>query len=80
LFRGNHIDFVIHLAKIRPPGPKDDGYVVRRSAVDFGIPLLNDAKVGRLFVDACVKKRVDDKVEGIPSEVKSWSEFVGVKI
>lgn len=80
LFRDNHIDFVIHLAKIRPPGPQDDGYVVRRSAVDFGIPLLNDAKVGRLFVDTCVKKRVDDSVVGIPSEVKSWSEFVGVRI
>ncbi|RUP44689.1 large subunit of carbamoyl-phosphate synthase [Jimgerdemannia flammicorona] len=82
LFLDNQIDFVIHLAKVRAPGPEDDSYVVRRSAVDFGIPLVNDAKVGRLFVDACVRKRVDVKPpQGvIPSEVKSWSEFVGVKI
>jgi carbamoyl-phosphate synthase large subunit len=82
LFDDNHIDFVIHLAKIRPTNPLDDGYVVRRSAVEFGIPLLNDAKVGRLFVDTLAIKRPDRELaQGeIPKEVKSWGEFVSTKI
>jgi len=82
LFANNHIDFVIHLAKVRPPTSLDDGYVVRRSAVDFGIPLLNDAKVGRLFVDTLAAKRLDRVLaQGeIPNEVKSWGEFVKTKI
>ncbi|OZJ05855.1 Carbamoyl-phosphate synthase arginine-specific large chain [Bifiguratus adelaidae] len=81
IFKDNKIDFVIHLAKTRPSDRLDPGYVVRRAAVDFGIPLVNDAEVGKLFVNAVIKKRDLPKKEGQwPSEVKSWSEFVGVKI
>ncbi|EIE81176.1 hypothetical protein G6F46_000322 [Rhizopus delemar] len=79
LFNENNIDFVIHLAKIRAPDQLDEGYVCRRAAVDFGIPLLNDSKVAVLFVDSCVQHR-KDQVESMPDEVKSWSEFVDTKI
>jgi len=80
LFKDNNIDFVFHLAKLRAADRFNEGYICRRAAVDFGIPLMNDAKVGRLFVDSCVQKR-DKTPEGeIPSEVVSWAEFTGVKI
>ncbi|KAG0170031.1 carbamoyl-phosphate synthase (glutamine-hydrolyzing) cpa2 [Apophysomyces sp. BC1015] len=82
LFKDNKIDFVLHLAKVRAPNQADEGYICRRAAVDFGIPLLNDSKVARLFVDACVQKRQDTQraADDIPSEVKSWGEFVETKI
>ncbi|KAI9259163.1 large subunit of carbamoyl-phosphate synthase [Helicostylum pulchrum] len=82
LFKENHIDFVVHLAKIRAPDQLDEGYVCRRAAVDFGIPLLNDSKVAALFVDSCVRYRTDrpHTATEIPDEVKSWSEYVDAKI
>jgi carbamoyl-phosphate synthase large subunit len=81
-FRDNHIDFVVHLAKIRAPDQLDEGYVCRRAAVDFGIPLLNDSKVAVLFVDSCVRHRTDKPhtAYDIPEEVKSWSYYVDAKI
>jgi carbamoyl-phosphate synthase large subunit len=82
LFKDNNIDFVVHLAKIRAPDQLDEGYVCRRAAVDFGIPLMNDSKVAALFVDACVRHRSDKPhtAAEIPDEVKSWSEYVDAKI
>jgi carbamoyl-phosphate synthase large subunit len=82
IFKKNNIDFVMHLAKIRAPDQLDEGYVCRRAAVDFGIPLLNDSKVSVLFADACARYRTDKpySTSDIPDEVKSWSEFVDAKI
>lgn len=53
-----------------------------RNAVDFGLPLLNNARNAQLWVDALSRKIPEGGLrkytEGhIPSEVKSWSEFVG---
>ncbi|KAL1915643.1 uncharacterized protein VTP21DRAFT_6402 [Calcarisporiella thermophila] len=76
VFRENRIDFVVGLAKSRPNSASDVHYLVRRSAVDFGIPLINDSRVARLFVESLKKKRAENNAGEIPSEVKSWSEFV----
>ena len=53
-----------------------------RNAVDFGIPLLNNPRCAQLFVEALEKKipqgGLRKYTEGrIPSEVRSWREFVG---
>lgn len=58
---------------------------VTRNAVDFGLPLLNDAKTAELFVEALARKipqgGLRPYTEGrIPSEVRSWAEFVGKKV
>lgn len=50
--------------------------------MDFGLPLLNNARCAQLFVEALAKKIPEGALrpyyEGrIPSEVKSWREFVG---
>jgi carbamoyl-phosphate synthase large subunit len=55
-----------------------------RNAVDFGLPLLNNAQCAKLFVDA-LKLKVPQGglrpyTEGkVPTEVRSWSEYVGYK-
>ena len=54
------------------------------NAVDFGLPLLNNPRTAQLFVDSLAKKMpqggLRKYVEGrIPSEVKSWREFIGVR-
>ena len=55
-----------------------------RNAVDFGLPLLNNPRTAQLFVDSLAKKipqgGLRKYAEGrIPSEVKSWREFIGVR-
>jgi len=79
-FNDNKIDFVFNLAQLRASNTNDENYIERRSAVDFGIPLVNDSKCARLFVEALKRKRLESSelVEGkLPAEVKSWSEFIG---
>lgn len=55
-----------------------------RNAVDFGLPLLNNPRTAQLFVDSLAKKMpqggLRKYVEGrIPTEVKSWREFIGFR-
>ncbi|GLB37752.1 putative carbamoyl-phosphate synthetase large chain, oligomerisation domain containing protein [Lyophyllum shimeji] len=76
------IQCVINLAKSRGLDFTDEDYVARRNAVDFGLPLLNNARTALLFVESLAEKipqgGLRSYTEGhIPSEVRSWSEFVG---
>ncbi|KAJ7594958.1 carbamoyl-phosphate synthase [Mycena floridula] len=76
------IQSVINLAKSRGTTFTDEDYVARRNAVDFGLPLINNAKNAQLFVESLAKKipqgGLRSYTEGrIPSEVRSWREFVG---
>ncbi|TIA91274.1 hypothetical protein E3P99_01156 [Wallemia hederae] len=81
VFDDHEIQFVVNLAKARGKDTVDEDYVARRNCVDFGLPLFNNAKLAELFVDALEKKMPVGGLEGyregkIPSEVKSWKEFV----
>ncbi|KAI0365585.1 carbamoyl-phosphate synthase [Pilatotrama ljubarskyi] len=78
------IECVINLAKARAKDTTDEDYVARRNAVDFGLPLLNNARCAQLFVESLAKKIPEGGLrpytEGrIPSEVKSWREWVGFR-
>ena len=53
--------------------PRDTG----RNAVDFGIPLFMEPNTALLFARAM--NRYLPKKEGIPGEVRRWSEFLGGK-
>ncbi|KAJ3513419.1 hypothetical protein NLJ89_g2953 [Agrocybe chaxingu] len=76
------ISCVVNLAKARGADFVDEDYVARRNAVDFGLPLLNNAKTAQLFVESLARKVPHGGLRGyseghIPSEVRSWREFVG---
>ncbi|KAF9451498.1 carbamoyl-phosphate synthase [Macrolepiota fuliginosa MF-IS2] len=76
------IQCVINIARQRGQTFTDEDYVARRNAVDFGLPLLNNAQTAQLFVEALAKKIPQGGLRGytegrIPSEVRSWREFVG---
>ena len=49
--------------------------VMRRNAVDFGVPLFMEPKTALLFAQ-CMNAKLP-KQEGIPPEVRRWSEFIG---
>ncbi|KAH9942217.1 carbamoyl-phosphate synthase [Epithele typhae] len=78
------IECVINLAKARGKDMTDEDYVARRNAVDFGLPLLNNARCAQLFVESLAKKIPEGGLrpyteDRIPSEVKSWSQWIGFK-
>ncbi|KAF9228415.1 carbamoyl-phosphate synthase [Gyrodon lividus] len=83
VFDEYEIQCVVNLASGRGRGKEDEDYVARRNAVDFGLPLLNDAKCAVLWVEALKRKMTGrDGLRGyeegkVPSEVRSWREFVG---
>jgi len=82
VFDEYEIQCVVNLAKSRGVDFVDEDYVARRNAVDFGLPLLNNAKTAQLFVESLAKKIPQGALRGynegrIPSEVRSWREFVG---
>jgi carbamoyl-phosphate synthase large subunit len=78
------IQCVINLARARGTSATDEDYVARRNAVDFGLPLLNNPRTALLFVESLARKIPQGGLrkyeEGrMPSEVRSWSEFVGFR-
>jgi carbamoyl-phosphate synthase large subunit len=82
VFNEYEIQCVINLAKARGTGFDDKDYVARRNAVDFGLPLLNNARCAQLWVEALGKKIAQGGLTKytkgkIPPEVRSWREFVG---
>ncbi|KAF8653317.1 hypothetical protein AX16_004017 [Volvariella volvacea WC 439] len=82
VFDEYEIQCVVNLAKSRGKDFVDEDYVARRNAVDFGLPLLNNPRTAELFVESLAQKipagGLRGYVEGrIPSEVRSWREFVG---
>ncbi|KAG2336161.1 glutathione synthetase ATP-binding domain-like protein, partial [Suillus weaverae] len=60
----------------------DMACVAWRNTVDFGLPLLNNARCAQLWVEALGKKIAQGGLTKytkgkIPPEVRSWREFVG---
>ncbi|KAJ3077573.1 carbamoyl-phosphate synthase (glutamine-hydrolyzing) cpa2, partial [Quaeritorhiza haematococci] len=52
IFSSHSIALAISFSKARPRTKEDVGYVMRRSAVDFGVALLNEAKSATVLVQA----------------------------
>ncbi|KAI0447417.1 carbamoyl-phosphate synthase [Xylaria telfairii] len=77
VFQKYDIRGVFNLALARGKTTMDVDYVMRRNAVDFGVPLFMEPQTAILFAQ-CMNEKLPRK-EGIPSEVRSWSDFIGGK-
>ena len=77
VFQKYDIRGVFNLALARGKTTLDVDYVMRRNAVDFGVPLFMEPQTARLFAQ-CMSEKLPRK-EGIPSEVRRWSDFLGGK-
>ncbi|SMR52987.1 unnamed protein product [Zymoseptoria tritici ST99CH_1E4] len=77
VFEQYDIKGVFNLAKRRASSMVDEDYVMRRNAVDFGVPLFMEPRTAVLFAQ-CMSEKLP-KGEGIPSEVRRWSDFIGGK-
>ncbi|CAG8982658.1 hypothetical protein HYALB_00006056 [Hymenoscyphus albidus] len=77
VFQKYDIRGCFNLAQARGKTVLDVDYVMRRNAVDFGVPLFMEPKTAELFAQ-CMNEKLPRK-EGIPSEVRRWSDFIGGK-
>ncbi|KAH8177687.1 carbamoyl-phosphate synthase L chain, ATP binding domain-containing protein [Sarocladium implicatum] len=77
VFQKYDIRGCFNLAKARGKTTLDVDYVMRRNAVDFGVPLFMEPQTAILFAQ-CMSEKLPRK-EGIPSEVRRWSEFIDGK-
>lgn len=85
VFQKYDIKLVFNLASKRADNTDDSDYVMRRNAIDFAIPLFNEPQTSKLFARA-LNAKIGEKIRvlesndvEIPSEVRSWEEFVGFK-
>ena len=63
------IELVVNIPKNLTKGELDNDYKIRRTAVDFTIPLLTNARLARAFIQAfCTLELADLKI-------KSWNEY-----
>ncbi|MFQ3579210.1 MAG: ATP-grasp domain-containing protein, partial [Bacteroidales bacterium] len=63
------IDMVINIPKNLSKTELDNDYTIRRSAIDFNIPLITNARLARVFIEAFCKMSIDDLT------IKSADEF-----
>jgi len=63
------IDLVINIPKDHTTREITNGYTIRRSAIDYSIPLITNARVASAFIYAICKYGVQDL------SIKSWDEY-----
>ena len=69
LLRRKEIDLVVNIPKDLSTGELDNGYKIRRAAIDLNIPLITNARLASAFIRAFCLLSVDDLI------IKSWDEY-----
>ncbi len=67
--RERKIDLVINIPKDLTSTELSNDYTIRRSAVDFNIPLITNARLASAFLTAVCKLSIEDIA------IKSWDEY-----
>ena len=63
------IDMVVNIPRDLSAGELDNGYKIRRAAVDLNIPLVTNARLASAFIHAFCTMTIDDIA------IKSWDEY-----
>ena len=63
------IDLVINIPKSYEEEELENDYLIRRSAVDFNIPLLTNPQNTKLFIESISKLKMEDL------EIKDWESY-----
>ena len=69
LLHRKEIDMVVNIPKNLTVSELDNGYQIRRAAVDLNIPLLTNARLASAFISAFCSLSADDLI------IKSWAEY-----
>lgn len=69
LLRNKGIDMVVNIPKNLTEGELDNGYKIRRAAIDLNIPLITNSRLASAFITAFCTLTMDDLL------IKSWEEY-----
>ena len=65
----HEIDMVVNVPKNLTAGELDNGYKIRRAAIDLNVPLITNARLASAFIYAFCTLSLDDL------DIKSWQEY-----
>jgi carbamoyl-phosphate synthase large subunit len=60
---------VINIPKNLTSGELDNGYKIRRAAIDFNVPLLTNERLAAAFIHSFCTLSIEDIA------IKSWDEY-----
>ncbi len=69
MLHNKQIDLVVNIPKNLTQKELDNGYKIRRAAIDFNIPLITNARLASAFIQAFCSLNIDD------IQIKSWDEY-----
>ncbi len=69
LIRSREVDLVINIPKDLTDKELTNDYTIRRTAVDFNVPLITNARLASAFILAFCRMSIDDLA------IKSWDEY-----
>ena len=69
MLHNKEIDMVVNIPKNLTAGELDNGYKIRRAAIDLNVPLITNARLASAFINAFCTMSVDDIA------IKSWEEY-----
>ncbi|WP_185868793.1 carbamoyl-phosphate synthase (glutamine-hydrolyzing) large subunit [Blattabacterium cuenoti] len=69
LIKNRKLDLIINIPKNLSKSELDNDYAIRRSAVDFNIPLLTNARLAKAFIQAFCNLSMEQLF------IKAWNEY-----
>ena len=69
MIHNKQIDLVVNIPKNFSSGELKNGYNIRRSAIDFNIPLLTNSRLASAFIQSFCNLSIDDL------EIKAWQDY-----
>jgi len=63
------IDMVVNIPKDLSAGELDNGYKIRRAAIDLNVPLLTNSRLASAFINAFCNVSLDE------IDIKAWEEY-----
>lgn len=69
MLHAKKIDMVVNIPRDLSVGELDNGYKIRRAAIDLNIPLITNARLASAFIHAFCSMGIDDIA------IKSWDEY-----
>jgi carbamoyl-phosphate synthase large subunit len=69
LIKTHEVDLVINIPKDLTASELDNDYSIRRSAVDFNVPLITNSRLASAFILAFCRIKENDLA------IKSWDEY-----
>ena len=69
MLHNKDIDMVVNIPKDLTVSELDNGYKIRRAAIDLNVPLITNSRLASAFINAFCTQPLDE------IEIKPWQEY-----